>query len=106
MSKTTKPATPAFIRMSFDKWVETFKPITNTATPDAPFDGCMFETFGSDLVDVLIYANGKHSHLRVWSLVEGDAGQYVVDGYHRVNRLGYFITAVPAVAGTQYEVAV
>jgi hypothetical protein len=102
----SKPTTPAFVRMSFDKWAEAFKPITNTATPDAAFDGTMFETFGSDLVDVLIYANGKWSHLRVWTLVDGDDGQYVVDGYRIVNRIGYFITAVPAKAGTEYEVAV
>ena len=102
----SKSNTPAFIRMSFDKWVETFKPITNTATPGSAFDGTMFETFGSDLVDVLIHANGKRSYLRVWTLVDGDDGQYVVDAYRIVNRIGYFITAVPAVAGTQYEVAV
>lgn len=105
MSKKIKPTTPAFVQMSFDNWVETFNPISNTATPDAPFDGSMFETFGSDLVDVLIYANGKRSHLRVWTLVEGDEGQYVVDGYRIVNRIGYFITNVPAVAGTEYEIA-
>jgi hypothetical protein len=105
MSKSTKPATPAFITMSFDDWVEKFKPIVNTATPGSAFDGTMFETFGSDLVDVLIHAHGKHSHLRVWTLVEGDEGQYVVEAYRIVNRIGYFITTKPAVAGTQYEIA-
>ena len=105
MSKNT---TPAFIRMSFDKWVETFKPIANTTTPNAPFDGTMFETFGDDLAVVFRRSCNINptARLKVWTLVEGDAGQYVVDGFHRVNRLGYFITAVPAAAGTQYEVAV
>jgi len=103
MSKST---TPAFVTMTFDKWVETFQPIANTITPNAPFDGSMFETYGSDLAEVLIWANGKHRHLKVWTLVDGDEGQYVVDGYRIVNRVGYFLTNVPAVAGTQYEVAV
>lgn len=101
----SKASTPAFVTMSFDKWAETFKPIANTITPNAPYDGTMFETYGADLTEVLIVADGKHSHLRVWTLVEGDEGDWViVDGYHRVNRMGYFITAKPAKAGTQYEV--
>jgi len=104
MSKSTKPA---FVQMSFDNWVETFNPISNTITPDAPFDGSMFETFGADLAEVLIWADGKHRHLQVWSLVEGDDGDLLIcDGYHRVNRIGYFLTNVPAIAGTQYEIAV
>jgi hypothetical protein len=104
----SKPTAPAFVAMTFDKWVETFSPITNTTTPYAPYDGCMYETYGADLAVVTKRAaniNAK-AHRKVWTLVEGDAGQYVVDGYHRVNRIGYFITAVPAVAGTQYEVTV
>ena len=104
----SKPTTPALVRMSFDKWAETFSPLTNTTTPYAPFDGCMYETYGDDLAVVFKRASNINptARLKVWTLVEGDAGQYVVDGFQRVNRMGYFITAVPAVAGTQYEVAV
>jgi hypothetical protein len=41
----------------------------------------------------------------VWTLVEDDDGDAViVEGYHLVNRLGYFITAKPAKAGYQYVV--
>lgn len=103
MSKNT---TPAFIRMSFDKWVETFQPIANTITPDAPFDGTMFETYGADVAHVKARVHPDDALLHVWTLVDGDEGQYVVDGYHLVNRVGYFLTAKPFVAGTQYEVAV
>jgi hypothetical protein len=105
MSKKTKPTTPAFIQMSFDNWVETFDPISNTITPDAPFDGSMFETYGDDLSAVLVAAHPANG-LKVWTLVEGDEGQYVVDGYRLVNRIGYFITNKPAAAGTEYEIAV
>lgn len=103
MSKSTKPA---FVTMSFDDWEKAFKPVQNTITPDAPFDGCMFETFGADLAEVLIWGHGKYRHLKVWTLIEGDEGQYVVDGYRIVNRLGYFLTSEPATKGTQYEVNV
>lgn len=104
MSKTTKPA---LVRMSFDKWVETFSPITNTTTPYAPFDGCMYETYGDDLAVVTKRAaniNAK-AHLKVWTLVEDDDGEpVIVNGYHRVNRVGYFITVVPASKGCEYLV--
>jgi hypothetical protein len=106
MSKSTAPA---FVTMTFDKWVETFSPITNTTTVNAPFDGCMYETYGADLAVVTKRAaniNAAASR-KVWTVVENDAGdRIVVDGYHRVNRMGYFITAVPAGAGTQYEVTI
>jgi len=106
MSKSTKPA---FITMSFDDWEKAFKPVKNTITPDAPFDGCMFETFDGDLAEVVKWADGSMGtsyRRKVWTIVEGDEGQYVVDGYHRVNRVGYLLTSVASVAGTQYEVNV
>jgi hypothetical protein len=31
----------------------------------------------------------------VWTYVDGDDGTYVTNGYHLVNRIGYFITEVP-----------
>ena len=53
----------------------------------------MFETFGVELGYVLATADLKPNH--VWTLVEGDGGTYVVNGYHLVNRIGYFVTQVP-----------
>jgi hypothetical protein len=31
----------------------------------------------------------------VWTWVDGNDGSYIVDGWHMVNRIGYFITAIP-----------
>jgi hypothetical protein len=96
---------PALACLSYDKWIEAFKPITNTTTPDSAFDGTMYETYGADVCEVRIWADGKYRHLRVWSLVENDDGDLVIcDGYHHVNRIGYFLTEAPAVAGVQYIV--
>lgn len=107
MSKA-KPTTPAFVTMSFEAWSAKFKPQPNTITANAPYDGTMFETYYADLTEVLRIADGyagKAGPRKVWTLVEGDEGDWViVDGYHRVNHMGYFITAKPAKAGTQYEV--
>lgn len=101
----SKPTTPAFITMTYDAWEKAFDPISNTVTPDSPYGGSMFETYGADLAEVLVWANGKRRHLQVWTLVEGDDGErYVVDGYRLVNRLGYFLTNKPAKSGVQYEV--
>ena len=103
----SKPTTPDFIEMSFTARAKRFKPVANTITPNAPHDGMMFETYGSDLIEVLRIANGytgKAGERKVWTLVDTGDDWVVVDGYHRVNRMGYFITEKPAVKGTQYEV--
>lgn len=106
MSNTT---TPAFVTLSFETWEKRFKPIANTTTPNSSFDGLMFETYGADLVNVLLHANGhmgRAGSRKVWTLVEGDDGEPVIcEGYHLCNRLGYFITAKPAKAEVQYNVS-
>lgn len=105
MSKKIKPTTPALACLSYDKWIETFTPQTNITTAGSAFDGTMYETYGADLAEVLIWADGKHRHLHVWTLVENDDGDLVIcEGYHRVNRMGYFLTGMPAEAGVQYIV--
>lgn len=92
----------------FDNWVETFKPIRNTLTDSASFDdgqgGLMFETYGPELDAVIAVAN--ENPRKVWTWVDGDEGSYVIDGYHLVNRIGYFITEVPAELGKHYGVEV
>lgn len=107
-TNTTETTTPAFVRMSFEAWETQFQPIANTTTPNASYDGLMFETYGADLANVLLVANGymgKAGRRKVWTLLEGDDGEpVIVEGYHLCNRIGYFLTAKPAKAGTQYNV--
>ena len=53
----------------------------------APFNGCMFETFGDELQEVL-----DSDVDLVCTIIEGDdGGLYVTNGYRLVNRLGYLI---------------
>jgi hypothetical protein len=42
----------------------------------------------------------------VWTYVDGDGGTYIVDGYHLVNRIGYFITQNARPDDQFYEVIV
>jgi hypothetical protein len=82
-------------KISFDEWLETFKPVHNHFDRYASFQddsglGIMFETFGIELDFVR-----SRDPLKVWTYMDSeDGGTVIVDGYHLVNRIGYFITEV------------
>ena len=50
----------------------------------------MLETYGADLK--LVLKINKKTTLRVWTMVDGDDGMYLIAGYHLVNRIYYVIT--------------
>jgi len=77
--------------MNFDEWNDKYYPIANHLNRDAGTE--VFETYGLELGFVLgvAYMDGR----RVWTLVDGDEGMYICNGYHLVNRVGYFITEQP-----------
>jgi len=75
------------IEISFEEFIDQYKPEINKFEPDASFDGYMFETFGEEEE----YAQKKAKVGHTWTLVE-DEGMSIVYGYHFVNRLGYFVT--------------
>lgn len=76
--------------MTYEKWIEEYKPIKNTIDPNANMDGYMFETFGLELDR--IHAENAN---QVWTIVDADGEWYLTSGYHYVNRMGYMITSVP-----------
>lgn len=87
MSTTEYPAWEKVL----DAWEAKYVPMQNLFDSNA---GDKFETYGEELEHVLAVANSEPK--RVWTLVEGDGGDlYIVNGYHLVNRLNYFITAKP-----------
>jgi hypothetical protein len=50
----------------------------------------MLETYGDDVKQVLeIY---EKTPKRVWTMLDGDEGMYLVQGFHYVNRIYYVIT--------------
>ncbi len=91
-----------FIEQTFEFWLEEFKPITNHIDNNASFDGAMFETYGDEVEFV------KSQDPRcIWTYGDGDdGGSYIWNGWHFVNRIGYFITEVPCPDDTTIQVQV
>jgi hypothetical protein len=77
--------------MTHDEWLEKYAPVANNVTPGDSFGGKMFETFDKDLAFV------KAQDPRcVWTLIDNNEGwQGITSGFHHVNRMGYFVSAVP-----------
>jgi hypothetical protein len=91
-----------FIEMDFDEWCATYKPIPNNIVEDSSFDGTMFETYGAEVAFVK-----KADPAYIWMYGDGDdGGSYIWNGWHIVNRIGYFITEVPCPADTTIQVKV
>ena len=87
-----------------DEWFEQFKPIPNHLDENASFNdgdqGYMFETYG----DELEFVKAQEPN-RIWTYSDGDdGGTYISDGYHVVNRIGYFVTTVPYDDSQYYQI--
>jgi hypothetical protein len=62
----------------------------------------MYETYDEELDYVKeIYSKDPG---RIWTYVDCDGELIIVSGYHHVNRMGYFVTAVPCEPDTEIEV--
>jgi len=62
--------------------------------------GCLFETYGDEIAFVR-----EQDPRAVWTLSDGDdGGQYVLSGFHVVNRIGYLVSTVPVPEGTTIRV--
>ena len=82
--------------IDYDTWVETYKPIENTITPNGSHDNFMFETFGAD---VEFLKSLKKPNIFYWTLIaEGDESS-IINGISWINRIGYFVTKNPAKDG-------
>lgn len=80
-----------FIELTFEEWVERYKPITNHIDTNASFGGLMFETYGDEVEFVKQAGNGH-----IWMYGDGDdGGSYIWNGWGFVNRIGYFVTEIP-----------
>jgi|LakMenE18May11ns_1017448.scaffolds.fasta_scaffold9051472_2 hypothetical protein len=79
------------IELTEDEWFDTYKPIKNHIDKNASVDGHMFETYGEELEFI-----EKQKELYIWTYGDGDdGGTYIWNGFHVVNRIGYFLTEVP-----------
>ena len=83
-------------KMTFDEWVNNYKPLTNeNSVPLA------LETYGE--YDKFVREQDPN---KIWTLVEGDDGEWIITGYHWVNRLNYFVTEIPWEENGEVEVPI
>jgi hypothetical protein len=80
--------------MNFEQWQDKYQPLLNHLDSNASFQneagqGIMFETYGAEL-EFVKSIDPKY----VWTYGDEDGG-YIVAGRRFVNRLGYFVCAVP-----------
>ena len=88
---------PKQVSLTWTEFVEQFQPIRNVFSNDE--DQQMFETYGAELDFVQNVPID-----RVWTYLDVDGGSVTTNGFHYVNRIGYFITTVPAEEDTEYEI--
>jgi len=75
-------------RITFEEFVEQYKPIENHLDKNASYDGLMFETYGEELKHVK-----NQEDYKIWTLVNcDDELDFIIPGFNFVNRIGYFIT--------------
>ena len=78
--------------LTIEAWNARYRPEYNYLSYETPtFNGVMFETYGDEHAYV-----EKVSPYRVWTYVDTeDGGLAIINGYHLVNRIGYFVTDEP-----------
>jgi hypothetical protein len=83
--------------MNYEEWEQQYRPVTNHLDPEASFNdgngGLMFETYGQDYDHITSLLNDGQVN-RIWTWVDSDMGTQIVNGFHLVNRIGYFVTDV------------
>jgi hypothetical protein len=94
------------IELTEEEWFDTFKPIPNYLDDNASFNdgeqGYMFETYGEELD--FIKAQEPN---RIWTYCDNDfGGTSIFQGMRIVNRIGYFVTAVPFDANKDYQIQI
>lgn len=90
----SKPA-----RINYEKWLAKYRPLKNHFDTNASYDGCLFETYGNEVEFV------KGCHLEhVWTLVDCNGKARILEGFHSINRLGYFITEVEAPENRKFAI--
>ena len=86
MSKTTTTISLPTIDLFDQKYTLT----KNLIDKNSGWDGCMFETYGEELIHVQRIQ--AQSPWRVWTWVNTDSGSSLCAGFHFCNRIGFIIT--------------
>jgi hypothetical protein len=95
------------IELTEDEFDDRYQLVRNHLNPNASWafgdgPGCLFETYGQELDFVR-----RQDPQTVWTLIDGDDGdQFLISGYHFVNRIGYLITTTPVPEDTLTQVCI
>jgi hypothetical protein len=91
------------VKYTEDEFDKNFELVKNHIVTNASFDGCLFETFGPEIIFVLEMMQEN----RVITIIESDSEEetndsgetspcmYYTSGFHLFNRIGYLITKEP-----------
>ena len=66
------------LTISDDTFIEEYRPIKNHIVDDAPWDGCMFETYGEELeyIRELCHVSPR----KIWTILDCDGKTIEVSG--------------------------
>jgi hypothetical protein len=87
-----------YVSLTWKEFEEQFKPIKNHLVPDP--NQQMFETYGDEVEFVISQVVDR----KVWTYSDGDMCSFVSNGYHYINRIGYYVCEVPYDEDTEYEI--
>jgi hypothetical protein len=82
--------------ISWEEFVEKYKPIHNHLDHNACYDGFMFEAYGDEVL--YVYKIVREKPFNVWTIIVEDGNpcvEFIANGAWPVNRLGYIITENP-----------
>lgn len=85
--------------IDFDTWDETYSPQPNHLVDETN----LYETYGDEHAYILRMA--ELAPRRVWTMIETDWTTEIVNGYHTVNRVGFFVTDKEGDANTTVTVS-
>jgi hypothetical protein len=91
--------TDNYVSLTWKQFDEEFKPIKNHFSHDPNQE--TFETYGEEVEFVKAQDNNK-----IWTWVQGDECDLLVNGFAFVNRLGYYITENPWDESKDYELII
>jgi|688.fasta_scaffold1335190_1 hypothetical protein len=81
--------------IQYEEFVDTYQPIKNHLVDYAPYEECMYETYGEEVEYVVDIANSDKRQT-VWTIINGENEKtWIIPGYHYFDRIGYLITTIP-----------
>jgi hypothetical protein len=106
MTMNVRSRIDGVVQLTEEEWFDKFKPLPNHLDENAQFtdgdQGYLFETYGKELD----FVKAQEPN-RIWTHCEDDSGNtYIYQGMRIVDRIGYFVTAVPFDGSKDYQIQI